>query len=85
MFVPFLPLERGHVRQCAERELLQRGKDPKDHQHVIDKAADQVLVQCLTDPFRKFQIDQHLILKIGDVSILLVDAPQILKGWEALY
>ena len=47
MFVPFLPLERGHVRQCAERELLQRGKDPKDHQHVIDKAADQVLVQCL--------------------------------------
>jgi hypothetical protein len=42
LFVPFLPLERFHVKQCAERELSVRGKDPKVYQHIVEKAVDQV-------------------------------------------
>lgn len=42
IFVPFLPLERRHVLQCAERELLGRQKDPKLLKHVAEKAVEQV-------------------------------------------
>ena len=30
VYVPFLPLEQKHVRQCIERELMDRGFDLKD-------------------------------------------------------
>ena len=37
LYVPFLPLEQKHVRQCVERELLDRGHDPGNLRDLIDQ------------------------------------------------
>ena len=33
VYVPFLPLEQKHVRQCVERELISRGYEPDQVGH----------------------------------------------------
>merc|ERR1712105_487375 len=30
VYVPFLPMEQKHVRQCAERELINQGHEPEE-------------------------------------------------------
>jgi len=40
-FIPFLPLERRHVKQCAERELRKRGKYNINFE-MLDKVADEL-------------------------------------------
>jgi hypothetical protein len=43
LYVPFLPMERQHVKKCAERELVRRHLNPKDYLPLIDEVAHQVL------------------------------------------
>ena len=42
MYVPFLPLESLHVRQCIEKELVDRDLNPADHVAMISKILDSL-------------------------------------------
>ena len=37
IYVPFLPLEQKHVRQCVNREITLRGYWPPDHLDLVDQ------------------------------------------------
>lgn len=42
LYVPFLPLEIGHVRQCVVKELRLRGLPEENHRVLADQVVDQL-------------------------------------------
>lgn len=40
-FIPFMPLERSHVKMCAEADLKQKGHPVTDS--ILNKVADELL------------------------------------------
>merc|ERR1712062_294679 len=41
-YVPFLPLEQVHVKQCARRELLHRELEPNDYSDLINQVVEEL-------------------------------------------
>ena len=41
-FVPFLPMERKHVKMCVRAELLRRDEDEPIDERIVDKVADEM-------------------------------------------
>ena len=47
-FVPFLPLERHHVKQCVAAELIRRNEVPKEH--ILENVVDELQYFPKEDP-----------------------------------
>jgi len=41
-YVPFLPLEQVHVKQCARRELVHRELEPNDYSDLINQVVEEL-------------------------------------------
>ena len=41
-YIPFLPLEQVHVKQCARRELLNRDLNPDDFPNLINQVSEEL-------------------------------------------